>query len=424
MTGPRRRVALAALTLLLALPGLARSQSALTNPVLPGDYPDPTVVRAGGVFYASATSASWAPSFPVFRSRDLVRWTRVGSVLATPPAWTNGNYWAPELVRWSGRFYAFYSASRRGGRPCLGVAVAARGEGPWTDKGPVMCKAGGTIDVDPFTDADGSHWLLFKNMGTGNGLAARRFSLRRLRTVGREHALLGPGARWEQGVTEGPDLVRRGGNYYLFYGAGALPAAVHVRRGRRAGARAAGSLRQGRAQPAADGQRGLQMPRPRHDGRPRRPGAVPPAPRLRGRRRARRPALRPAVARRLRRRRPRHRPAGRVRPGAPGRRRHARAGGVHRRLRRRRAGARLGVAVGPAPRRAGRPRRRAAALRRRAHAGLLRPSGARRPLHGPRRGRPGRRRDRPFGARPRPPAARDRAARRARARLPGPPATR
>src|SRR6478735_10824524 len=220
MIGPRRRVALAALALLLAFPGLARSQSALANPVLPGDYPDPTIVRAGGAFYASATSASWAPAFPVFRSRDLVRWTRVGSVLDSPPAWTNGNYWAPELVRWSGRFYAFYSASRKGGRPCLGVAVAARGEGPWTDKGPVLCKAGGTIDVDPFTDADGSHWLLFKNMGTGNGLAARRFSLRRLRTVGHEHALLGPGARWEQGVTEGPDLVRRDGAYYLFYAGG------------------------------------------------------------------------------------------------------------------------------------------------------------------------------------------------------------
>ena len=220
MTGPRRRVALAALTLLLAVPGLARAQSELTNPVLPGDYPDPTIVRAGGVFYASATSASWAPSFPVFRSRDLVRWTRVGSVLATPPAWTNGNYWAPELVRWSGRFYAFYSASRKGGRPCLGVAVAARGEGPWTDKGPVLCKAGGTIDVDPFTDADGSHWLLFKNMGTGNGLAARRFSLLRLRTVGHEYPLLGPGATWEQGVTEGPDVVLRGGAYYLFYAGG------------------------------------------------------------------------------------------------------------------------------------------------------------------------------------------------------------
>jgi hypothetical protein len=84
----------------------------------------------------------------------------------------------------------------------------------------VLCKRGGTIDADPFTDADGSRWLVFKNMGTGNGIAARRFSLRRLRAVGREHALLGPGAPWEQGVTEGPALVRRGSSYYLFYAGG------------------------------------------------------------------------------------------------------------------------------------------------------------------------------------------------------------
>lgn len=220
MTGPRRRLALTALALLLALPGAARAQSTFANPVLPGDYPDPTVVRSGGAFYASATSASWAPVFPLFRSADLVHWTRVGSILPRAPAWSNGNFWAPELVRWSGRLYAFYSASRKGGRPCLAVATAARGEGPWTDRGPVLCRTGGTIDVDPVTDADGSRWLVFKRMGTGHGIAAIRFSERRLRAVGREHALIAPGARWEQGVTEGPAVVRRGDGYYLFYAGG------------------------------------------------------------------------------------------------------------------------------------------------------------------------------------------------------------
>ena len=220
MTGPRRRLALTALALLLTLPGVAHAQSTFANPVLPGDYPDPTVVRAGGAFYASATSASWAPIFPLFRSSDLVHWTRVGSVLQRAPAWTNGNFWAPELVRWSGRLYAFYSASRKGGRPCLGVATAARGEGPWTDRGPVLCRPGGTIDVDPVSDVDGTRWLVFKRMGSGNGIAAIRFSERRLKTVGREHPLLGPGALWEQGVTEGPTLVHRGDGYYLFYAGG------------------------------------------------------------------------------------------------------------------------------------------------------------------------------------------------------------
>jgi hypothetical protein len=210
---------IATVAVLLMLPVPARAAT-FANPVLPGDHPDPTVVRADGAFYASATSASWAPSFPVFRSTDLVNWQQVGAVLPRPPRWTAGNFWAPELVRWSGRMLAFYSASRRGGKPCIGVATAARPEGPWRDRGPALCRPGGTIDVDPFTDADGSRWLLFKRMGTGSGIYAMRFSERRLRAVGHAHELIAPDAPWERGVTEGPTLVLRGGSYLLFYAGG------------------------------------------------------------------------------------------------------------------------------------------------------------------------------------------------------------
>jgi len=202
------------------LPGSAPAAATYANPVLPGDHPDPTVVRAGGAFYASATSASWAPIFPVFRSTDLVRWRQVGAVLARAPRWADGNFWAPELVRWSGRMLAFYSASRVGGPPCIGVATAPSPEGPWRDRGPALCRPGGTIDADPFTDADGTRWLLFKRLGAGRGIYAMRFSERGLRAVGRAHELVRPTARWEHAVTEGPALVRRGGSYLLFYAGG------------------------------------------------------------------------------------------------------------------------------------------------------------------------------------------------------------
>jgi beta-xylosidase len=221
MTTLRRCGTLVITVLALAVaPNTGARAVTFANPVLAGDYPDPTVVRAGGAFYASATSASWAPIFPVLRSPDLVHWRRVGAVLAGAPRWAAGNFWAPELVRWSGRMLAFYSASRRGGTPCLGVAIAARPEGLWRDHGPALCLPGGTIDVDPFTDADGTRWLLFKRLGVGQGIYAMRFSERRLRAVGQAHELIAPDAGWEQGVTEGPTLVRRGGSYLLFYAGG------------------------------------------------------------------------------------------------------------------------------------------------------------------------------------------------------------
>jgi xylan 1,4-beta-xylosidase len=220
MTTLWRRVAPMLLAVVAAaVPGSARGAT-LTNPVLPGDHPDPTVVRANGAFYASATSASWAPIFPIFRSTDLARWRQVGAVLPSAPRWAAGNFWAPELVRWSGRMLAFYSASRRGGSPCIGVAEASRPEGPWRDHGPALCRPGGIIDVDPFTDVDGTRWLLFKRLGPGHGIYAMRFSERRLRAVGHAHELIVPDVAWEQSVTEGPTLVHRNGAYLLFYAGG------------------------------------------------------------------------------------------------------------------------------------------------------------------------------------------------------------
>jgi xylan 1,4-beta-xylosidase len=218
MTALTRRMALVIVAMAVAAP--PAGAATLTNPVIPGDHPDPTIVRVGDAFYASATSASWAPIFPLYRSTDLVSWRQVGAVLPAAPRWAGGNFWAPELVRWSGRMLAFYSASRRGGPPCLAVASAARAEGPWRDRGPVLCRPGGTIDVDPFTDADGSRWLLFKRMGPGRGIFAIRFGERRLRAVGHAHELIAPDANWEGGVTEGPELVRRNGSYLLFYAGG------------------------------------------------------------------------------------------------------------------------------------------------------------------------------------------------------------
>ena len=141
-------------------------------------------------------------------------------MLPKAPAWSAGDYWAPELVRWPGRMLLFYSASRVRGTPCIGVATAPRPEGPWRDRGPALCRPGGTIDADPFTDVDGTRWLLFKRLGAGHGIYAMRFSERRLRAVGHAHRLIGPGAAWERDVTEGPNLVLRNGAYYLFYAGG------------------------------------------------------------------------------------------------------------------------------------------------------------------------------------------------------------
>lgn len=215
--------AVAVLLCALALPAGAGAQSpsGFPAPVIPGDHPDPTIVRADdGSFYASSTSGSWAPIFPIFHSTDLVNWQQVGSIFPAAPHRTFGNYWAPELTQWSGRFLAFYSASRPHGRPCIGVAAATDPAGPWTDEGRALCWPKGVIDPYPFTDADGSRWLLFKGMAPGGSIYAIRFDEQTLRAYGPATRLISPDVRWEQQVTEGPSLLLHDGTYYLFYSGG------------------------------------------------------------------------------------------------------------------------------------------------------------------------------------------------------------
>jgi xylan 1,4-beta-xylosidase len=204
----------------LLLVALALAAPTYVNPVIPGDHPDPTIVRAGGQFLASATSSAWAPAFPVFRSRDLVDWQQIGAVLPRPPAWVSGKLWAPELAAEPGRLLAYWSAARSGGRPCIALSTAAVATGPWRYRGRVTCPPSGAIDAQPFRDADGSRWLLFKALGHGGAIMLQRLDAKGLKARGAPHALIAPTDPWEGGITEGPSLIRAGGRYLLFYSGG------------------------------------------------------------------------------------------------------------------------------------------------------------------------------------------------------------
>ena len=158
ITGRRAFVALC-----LATIGSLRAQApAYTNPVIPGDHPDPSVVRVGNEYWATATTSQWAPIFPLLRSRDLVNWTLEGAVFEQPPAWSSGSYWAPEIAEHRGRFFVYYTARRRNGPLCVAVATATKQGGPWTDRGPLVCQDAGSIDAMAVTDASGRRYLIWK----------------------------------------------------------------------------------------------------------------------------------------------------------------------------------------------------------------------------------------------------------------------
>ena len=82
-----------------------------TNPVLPGCFPDPSVVRVGEDYYLASSSFAYFPAIPLHHSRDLVHWRPIGHAvdragrLDLAGVRASGGLYAPTLRYAAGRFH-------------------------------------------------------------------------------------------------------------------------------------------------------------------------------------------------------------------------------------------------------------------------------------------------------------------------------
>lgn len=214
------RIAVTALALVVC-PWLAAAQPTYTNPTLPGDHPDPSIIRVGDDYWATATTSQWAPIFPLLYSRDLVNWEQIGAVFDRPPAWSSGSYWAPEIAYDGRRFLVYYTARKKSGPLCVAVATARAPNGPYRDHGPLVCQEAGSIDAVAVTDEQDRRYLIWKEDGNSRKrpttLWAQRLSSEGTALLGPRHQLLRNDAPWEAHVIEGPFVLRRNSWFYLFY---------------------------------------------------------------------------------------------------------------------------------------------------------------------------------------------------------------
>lgn len=199
----------------------AAAQVRYSNPVIPGDHPDPSLIRVGSDYYATATTSEWAPLFPILHSRDLVNWTNIGAVFQNRPSWAVGNFWAPEIAKLGDTYFVYYVGRKKGGPLSIAVATASRPEGPYTDHGPLIGQDAGSIDAFPVEDENAKRYLIWKEDGNSRKqptpLWIQELSPDGLKLVGQMQEILRNDVPWEGDVVEGPAVIRHNGYYYLFY---------------------------------------------------------------------------------------------------------------------------------------------------------------------------------------------------------------
>jgi beta-xylosidase len=196
-----------------------------TNPVIPGDCPDPGVLRDGSQYVLTCTSGNAAHAFPIYTSSDLQHWSRVAHVFpaGNHPAWAVGDFWAPEIHKIGERYIAYYTARDTRGLLSIGAASAPNATGPFVDLGAPLVQhaALGVIDASQFRASDGTHYLLWKDDGNAIGertpIHAQQLALDGLGLVGAPSTLISNDEPWEGAVTEAPFMVERDGMFYLFY---------------------------------------------------------------------------------------------------------------------------------------------------------------------------------------------------------------
>ncbi|MFC9243870.1 glycoside hydrolase family 43 protein [Streptomyces sp. NPDC057136] len=185
------------------------------TPVIPGFHPDPSICRVGDDYYLVCSSFEYFPGIPVFHSRNLWQWTRIGNVLdrpsqldLTPRTASSGGIYAPTLRHHDGRFHLIVTDVSPGGGNLL--VTATDPAGPWSEPVPLPGVPG--IDPDLAWDEDGTCWC------TVAGVEQARLDVKTGKTVGTPRTLWSgtPGAK----APEAPHLYRIGDYWYLLIAEG------------------------------------------------------------------------------------------------------------------------------------------------------------------------------------------------------------
>ena len=183
------------------------------NPIVPGDHPDPTILKDGQDYYMTFSSFFSYPGLVIWHSTDLVNWAPVGPALTK----TLGTIWAVDLCKHNGRYFIYIPAAPDGNTWSIYAIWADDIKGPWSE--PVDLDIHGCIDPGHVVGEDGKRYLFV------NGIRKVRLTDNGLATDGAVEPAYAPWHYPDDWVVEsfspeGPKLLRHGGYFYLITAVG------------------------------------------------------------------------------------------------------------------------------------------------------------------------------------------------------------
>lgn len=199
------------------------------NPIFKGFNPDPSFIFVEDTYYIATSTFEWNPGVQIYFSKDLVNWDAVGileekRLLNLTGIPSSGGVWAPCLSynKEEKLFYIVYtnfkSSYQMPYRDLDNFVITAESiYGPWSDPVHLNC-----LGYDPFIfhDDDGKSYITnmiwdYREAGgkeKSAGIVIQEYDRTEKCLVGVVHKIF---EGTELGWTEGPNIYKRNGYYYL-----------------------------------------------------------------------------------------------------------------------------------------------------------------------------------------------------------------
>jgi len=199
------------------------------NPILPGFYPDPSIIRVEDDFYIVNSSFEYFPAIPIWHSKDLVNWRQIGNAidradqgLDLSDVAPSGGVQAATIRHHNGVFYITSTRVKRQwpGSDYHFVLTSTDINGPWSECHFVEDAYG--IDSSLFFDVDKAYFLANRlkdqpKNETDTEIWMSEIDLSTFKLIGEKHILWdGTGGIFP----EGPRMYKRNGWYYLLIAEG------------------------------------------------------------------------------------------------------------------------------------------------------------------------------------------------------------